>query len=712
MAKSKGEKKDKELTIERANKDLQMAYRAKSKLIAREKSDFLFALGEQWSPEDKAALEKANIKPVVDNRIAPNLFLLTGLERQNRADFKAFPEGEEDGIKAEIASTLFKDAIKKSGFSWKTSEQFKDGITCGESHLELYLDFTDSIINGKPCWQKCDGDALFPDPASREYDFSDARYVYKVKLDVSEGDLINLYPEKAAEIEEAEGGKLDFSTMGGEGDGPHRQKRDYPTRGGSTDSREGLAEETFDLVERYYRKFVKKIFIGDKQTGEIRPMESEEEAQKFIADYRAGIAADQQLYLDALAAHRAGIPQMTGMPPASDLTAGAAAPAPGPLPGAQGVAAPAPLPAAPPPPPDQNPDRFILVKRQVPEIWVYAYIPGMEEPLADERAWFYPKWKSYPFVPYFARFSTAPLTGDERHLLIQGLVHGVKGVQEKHNKAEMLMIRHLNSATNSGWLSEEGSWVDEDAVKNFGTMPGVNLEYKAGKQAPTRITPMLLSQGHAQISTESADAIKAQLGINADLLATQQGGADSGRAIALRQKQGLLMVQELFDNLSRTRQIAGKMLLAVLGECYDTESAKKVLGEAFLRKNFPVVMLNDPNNPETPPAPMKDAMGRPMEYDKEMAQVAIEEVLSGDLGNYNVSVGEAVASETQKMSVAAEIKEIAAANPGLVPPDIMIRHSQLPESAKTEILSAFAKAQEAAAAQAANPQPAPEPRKK
>lgn len=681
-------KKDDELTIDKASSDFKRAYRAKSKLIKREREDFLFALGEQWSDEDRGNLDKAGIKPVTDNRIAPNIFLLTGLERQNRSDFKAYPEGEEDGIKAEIASALFKDSIKKSGFGYKSSEQFKDGITCGESHLELYLDYSESIINGKPCWHKIDGNGIFPDPACREYDFSDARYVYKVKLGVSKGDVKNLYPEKSKLIDTIEGGKLDMESMGS-GEEKHRQPKDYG-KSSSTSSGEMDDEDSFDLVERYYKKWVEKIFIGDKKTGEIKEATDKTTALDFTAQYKQGIQDDQALFeqhvQSAMSQHMADPAMaMSGKPVEAHLAMLKQA---GQLP---------------PPPPQQDPERYIIIKKQVPEIWCFAYVPGMVEPLADERAWFYPKWKQYPFVPYFARFSTAPITGDDRHLLIQGIVHGVKGAQDKHNRAEMLMLRHLNTSANSGWLAEEDSWVDPVKVQNFGASAGINLEYKQGKPKPERITPSPLSQAHAQISVETAESIKAQLGMNSDLIAAQQGAGDSGRAIALRQKQGLLMVQELYDNLTRSRIIAGKFLLSQMGEIYDTETAIKVLGEAFMMKNFPPVMLasEDPNQPH---APMTDEYGQPMQYDKQMAELAIAEVLSGNVGDYDVSVGEAVASETQMLAASMELKDFSTTYPGLIPPDVAIRHSQLPAAAKTEILNSIQQAQQAAQAAAAQPQ--------
>ncbi|MBK8871617.1 MAG: hypothetical protein IPN19_11395 [Elusimicrobia bacterium] len=631
-------------------KEFRIAYGAKAELVKREIKDFKYALGDQWSEEDKVALEKAKIKPATDNQIAPNLYLLTGLERQNRTDFKAFPEGEEDGLRAEIATFLFKKSIEVSGYSDKSSEQFKDGITCGESYLEMYLENDESLINGRPKWKKLDGCQVYPDPNSREYDFGDARYVYKVTKDITKEDLINLFPERAEEIKGISDGKLHLDLDTGEK--AHVQKRDYGTTSGAGYSGDGYkGEECVDLIERYYRKSVLHSFVGDKKTGTIIEAESGEKADRFIAEYVRSID-------EAEAAH-AVMMATGGMDPAVH---------------AQIMV-----------PEDRG--RYIHIKKYVKEMWVCSFVPGQNDALADERAWFYPKWKSFHIIPYYARFSTAPLSGDDRHLLVQGLVHGVKNAQDRHNKATTLMIRHLNSSVNSGWLSEQDAWVNADDVRNFGSVPGINLEYKTGKGKPERITPSPLSNAHSEISRDALEKMKMSLGINADLLAVQQGGSDSGRAIALRQKQGLLMVQELFDNLTRSRKMAGRFVLSQIGKIFDTETAKKILGESFLIKNFPPLQLMNPETMEQ--EPMKDEYGVPMQYDKEMADLAIAEVLSGSLGDYDVSIGEAVSSETMRMANALELKEISSGLPGVIPPELLIEESQLPQSTKTKIVTAI-----------------------
>ncbi len=652
----------KPLTVESSMEDFKCAYQAKSKLIERQKDDFLFRLGKQWDEQKFQELKDRGITPITDNRIQPNIFLLTGLERQNRSDFKAYPEGEEDSIKAEIASALLKHSIKVSDFGYKKSEAFEDGITCGEAYLELYLDNTYNLLNAKPCWKKLDYNRVFPEPGWKEYDFSDAKYVYKLTLDVCKEDLIGMFPEKKEQIEKADGGKIDVASMLGN-TGAHLQKKDY---GKDSSDIAIKKEDGFDLIERYYKKWIDQYYVGDRQTGEIKEAQAKEAADQFVSDYQTSILQEQESYEAQLLQYQAHQQQMAIDPMMVQ----------GPMP-MEGMIQPI-------PPTPRDPDRYTIIKRYIPEIWYFAQVPGITEPLADEKAWFYPKWKNWSIVPYLSHFSTAPLTGDDRHLLVQGIVHQIKGPQQKHNSAETLKLLHLNGAANSGWLSEEDAWVDATKVQKLGATPNVNLEYRKGSQKPERIFPMAISQGHTQIAEESAEAIKAILGINADLLAVQEGGTDSGRAIALRQRQGLLMVQKPFDNLSRTAQICGRLELSQLGEMYDTETAKKVLGDAFLMKNFPPMMMINPQTGME--EPMMDEMGQPMKFDKELADLAIAEVLSGELGQYDVSVGESVASETIRMAQFAEMKEIAALAPQAFTPDMLIENSDLPNHMKSQAL--------------------------
>jgi hypothetical protein len=157
------------------------------------------------------------------------------------------------------------------------------------------------------------------------------------------------------------------------------------------------------------------------------------------------------------------------------------------------------------------------------------------------------------------------------------------------------------------------------------------------------------------------------------------------------------MVQELFDNLSRSRTIAGKFLLSQMGKIFDTDTAKKVLGEAFLMENFGEPQMQpqiDPRTGQQVMMPVMQPNGQPVMQINEQAVVqSISEVLSGDLGSYDVAVGESVSSETMKMANAADLKDFATTYPGLIPPDLLIEESMLPQSTKTKVVNSIKQAQ-------------------
>jgi hypothetical protein len=191
---------------------------------------------------------------------------------------------------------------------------------------------------------------------------------------------------------------------------------------------------------------------------------------------------------------------------------------------------------------------------------------------------------------------------------------------------------------------------------------------------------MQISSGHELISRDTTEAIKAQLGINSDLLAAQQGGTDSGRAIALRQRQGIIMIQKPFDNYSRTKAIAGKFILSVLGEIYTTEAVKRVLGQAWIVRNFSEDVVD----------PMTQQPTGQRQVNVEALNKTVRKVLDdAQFGLYDVTVGEIVATETKRMADFEDIKGFAQQYPGVIDPSIVIEASQLPDWVKDKVLGSL-----------------------
>ncbi len=636
-----------DMTVEKALADFKWAYQYKRRFLEKAEQDMEFALGKQWDDEDVKDLEDAGVLPITVNEIAPVLQLLHGIESQNRADIKAYPEGAEDSVEADIITRLLKNALtKQAEAEYKITECFNDGNICGESWLEPWLEQTDDLIFSNLRIRKSDYYQFVWDPYSREYDLSDAQFLCKITFDLTRDQILMIYPDAEDTIGD-NGGKIDTGMLqAGKLDamGANRQAIDYgdQEKGGSGNfswQRDGVP--TYDLLEYYYKKYVDVWYVIDRKLGVVKQADSKEQAKAYET------AAN-------------------GDDPQAEKTA-------------------------------------IAIKKRRPEVWMMAIVGGVEDPVADERAWSYPSWRSWPAIPYFARKSTAKLKESNRDLSVQGITRQLKDLNREKNKRRTQELRHLNQSSNSGWLTPENAWVNRDDVEEFGSMPGVNLEYKPDIGLPQRIFPTPLSQGHAQLAQENSDDIKRASGINADLLAAQEGGTDSGRAIALRQKQGLVMVQGLFDNLSRSKKILAKFILSQLTEIYTVERAMRVCGDAFIKDNFtgpvmgPVIdpksgrPVVDPRTGQPAMAPQIDpTTGQPvMQVDMQAAQQTFAKVLNDkDLVMYDVAVGEVVSQETIQYANFLMLMDMA--KQGIpIPPDALIDESLLSAAQKQKIKSAI-----------------------
>lgn len=584
-------------------------------------SDFEYESGKQWKTEDVTTLKNAGVKALTINKLEPIIKLLSGIERQSKSDFVAFPEGDEDGLIADIVTGLLKNVVKQSKAERKLSTQFKRGIICGMDFIEPYVDYTYDMVNGELFLRNLNPMRVFFDPNCEEYDLSDGKYVIKFSPNLSKDQLYEMFPTKKAIIDKLDARKIDMKGLEVVDKGI--QTRDYkPLSEATTNGEMSLKEYGYDLLTYQYKSPINKYFIIDKQLGVVQEVDSKDSGKQYI---------------------------------------------------------------------DKNPTAQ-LIEKSVPEFRC-AYLVG-NTIIEDETLWTYPNWKGWAIIPYFATWLTIPL--EDQELQIQGVVRNLKDLQEEYNKRRTQELRHLNSSVNSGMMYPKGSLSanEKEKVKKYGSSPGIDIEYEAAVGKPEKIMPTPLSQAHAQLAVENAQDLKEASGVNPDLLANADT-SQSGRAILLKQKQGLVMVQEYLDNYSETKRLLGRFLLTQLSEVYTVETAIKVLGNDFLNK------YQEFKKPTLDPVTQQPTLGPDgqlaTEVDNDMVGKIFNKVLteSSDISKYDVSIGEGAYSETVKMSNYLTLMDMV--SKGIpIPPEILVNESQLSQGSKTQIIAAVEAAQAAA----------------
>lgn len=626
--------KDKEL-LKQIYTDLQKSYDAYKQLFKAIRDDFKFVQGEQWDADDVEELRQAGVKALVINKLKPIIKLITGIERQSQSDFKAFPDGGEDQITADVATRLLKNTTKLSDLAEKQSDVFKSGVIGGLSYLEPFMDYTHSLIHGTMRFKKLSAEEVFPDPDAEEYDLSDGQFIIKVKRGLTKDQIKQLFPDDEKKID-----KMGSSVVQWEDFPVHMVQidtgEDYNDESSNRDAKKG----EFDLIEYFYKKMERKYYVAVAEQGLI-----EEQPDKEAAE---SIATQVQ--------------------------------------GAR------------------------VISKLVPVIR-HAQVIG-NQLMYDDVAWFYPAWKKFHIFPFFAEVITERI--GNKSVCIQGIVRGIKDLQEEYNKRRTQELRHLNSSANSGFDIEEGQLDEKNMtkIKKYGSAPGVVIVRKPGTAPINRISPMPLSQGHSQLAAENAQDLKEASGVNPDLLASDSK-SQSGRAILLKQRQGLVMIQEPLDNHGKTKKLTGQFILSQFKEIYTIESAMRVLGDAWIADNFTVpvnyiltrglakvaenqqptdlerqVMLQYPM--QDPSVPIKDESGQLAQtVDMDIARETINKVINdAEIGKYDVTIGEGPYSETIRMANFLDIKELATQGVP-IPPETLIELSMIPEGQKKNIMKSL-----------------------
>jgi len=142
--------------------------------------NYEFVCNNQWTPSDRALLEIEEKPCLTFNHILPIVNLLSGMERQNRADVKAFPRKGGVRIIADAFTSLAKHSIDLCHGETEQSMQFVDGIISGKGWVKTDISFKKDKINGDLVLTRRSPFDMYEDPNATKYDLNEsAKYIFE-----------------------------------------------------------------------------------------------------------------------------------------------------------------------------------------------------------------------------------------------------------------------------------------------------------------------------------------------------------------------------------------------------------------------------------------------------------------------------------------------------------------------------------------------------
>ena len=303
-------------------------------------------------------------------------------------------------------------------------------------------------------------------------------------------------------------------------------------------------------------------------------------------------------------------------------------------------------------------------------------------------------------------------------------------------------VKILNQTANSGWKVGGGNQKDIDALSNFGAVEGLVVDLSKFNGVAERLQPNLPPQGYLINSQQFEQDIKRVSGVDDATLGYETNRAESGKAISLKQKQNEVSSESIFSNFYYTLELLGNFLLKIIrkNNIYTDDEIKQVVNESSLMDTemlakaravlvaqvggeLPEPMSVPPPNPEVMAMikpedkphvfeTIKNGIESAQMYQKEypalktkwdelikyQAVIMLLQKLREDkIAEYGIKVTVSPSAPSERLARRMEMQSLAEAMPGLIPPDIMVDATDLPN--KDEIKTRLQQAQQAQQAQ-------------
>lgn len=213
-----------------------------SPLFNTMREDIQFPLGSQWYEGDLEYAARHKKPTLTLNYTQKFVNGISGFQRQNKTDLKAYPIEGGDTRVAEVYSRLFKWIMNYN--ENKVSSSFKKTVQGGLGWLVVDMNYDKDVLSGDIVFKAESPFNVLVDPYFKEIDLSDANYIIRhKKLHIEKAKA--LWPNKKAELDQA-------ITTAPDNDGI-REEITVPSDQG----------EHVLIVEYWYKEYKNRTFVVD-----------------------------------------------------------------------------------------------------------------------------------------------------------------------------------------------------------------------------------------------------------------------------------------------------------------------------------------------------------------------------------------------------------------------------------------------------------------
>ncbi len=267
------------------------------------------------------------------------------------------------------------------------------------------------------------------------------------------------------------------------------------------------------------------------------------------------------------------------------------------------------------------------------------------------------------------------LTMPDGLIRLSGALEAMMDPQRLHNFAHAGFIENVALAPRSPWLAEESQVEGYEGEYSAANRQNITmLRYKATTDEndnpippPQRLPPPGVSPGWDRMLQNTEHGVEASIGMYGPSVGAQSA-EKSGIALQEQKAQGMVGNYHFPDNLARSIQQTGRILLEWIPKIYDTERVARMLGEDGEQE---LIYLN----PDQEQAVMEktDDFGE-----------SLGTIYNLNVGKYDVTVSTGPSYTAKRQEAVANQISLIQSNPELMAiiGDILLKNMDWPEADK------------------------------
>lgn len=309
----------------------------------------------------------------------------------------------------------------------------------------------------------------------------------------------------------------------------------------------------------------------------------------------------------------------------------------------------------------------------------------------------------FPIIPFYVK---------KRKNKVWGKIEPAKDSQQEINKRHSQAVDILNKVAAYGWFYDDQTFAtkkDAEAFRKNSSSPGFNSKVTSVDRVPVQVQGVRFPSELVNMMTIDSQKVRDIMNVNLEM---QGNGSNSqsGIAIVERKRQGLLGNEFVFDNLSLSKRLLGRIIVKLIQKVYTTDRILRILENRSGREQIEIggrQLVGQEQMDQAQMSQMQQQMQQQQEQESQMQgavqmqdqestgaeqkQKKPEELIlreeiyellnNADLTKYDVAVGESALNPTTRHANFIIWSEMA--GKGLpIPPNMLVELSDLPDKDK------------------------------